>query len=296
MTKVTIRQRPTEAAKYFGLDRLDLAVHPAARQSVYARKDRDERTFVTGLNENAIAITSIADKSERAKKQKEVAELRKRLESQLGVDLGPHSDFWIGFEIDLVIPGMGDLTWDLDNATDHIKYLVAVAGRFVAPNVEVLSEPEYLNTFLYVHNPTEHTSRRVQLQELRDDVGAQLSLIKKQREKLFYLASALSLPVNPHMDRETLYMLLSTYRDTMKSVEDWEGLLAILNRDNATLQIQYVVETAMRRHKFSKESGQWTYKGQPLGATRLEVIDELSTADMRDVLAMLLEEFLPNWG
>ncbi|GAB3975851.1 hypothetical protein GCM10028806_34330 [Spirosoma terrae] len=293
--KVTIRQRPTEAAKYFGLDRLDLAVHPSARQSVFARKERDQRTFVTGLNENAPSVQSIADPKTRAKKIKEIQDLKKDLEAKLGVDLGPHSDYWLEFEIDLVEVGGHDLTWDLDLPLDKLKYTVALAGRFVADSYEQLSEPEYLNTFLYVHNSVQHTSRKVEIQELMDEVAGKISLIKNSREKLFYICSGLALPVNQHMDRESLYMQLINYRSKLKSIEEWSHLKDEIEKDNTTLQIQYVVDTAMRRHKFGKEAGQWTYKGTPLGGTKLDVISELSLTRQQELLAQILEEFLPHW-
>ena len=50
--------------------------------------------YRTGLDENALYIKNIVDPDIREGERRRVAELRKKLEAEVGFDLGPESDFY----------------------------------------------------------------------------------------------------------------------------------------------------------------------------------------------------------
>lgn len=275
--KVIIKQKPGDVARYFGWDQLPLpvAIHPSTSQIRYPRTEKDGRTYVTGLNEFSPRINAITDKSEREKQSKKIKALRLELEQQLNVDLGPVSDFWKSFEVPLIVKDQPETIWDLTDPLTRLKYIVALENRWVAPSLEDTYNEPYQDCLLYLHDEVSGKSRRLQTEELNDEVGGLLSGMKNNQQKLFYVGHLLQLPVNRQMNREDLYLRISEYRKKQKTLEDLEQLKKALEHDNSYLFVSYLVREGFKRKKFTNVDGIWTFNETGLGDSRDTVIEAL---------------------
>jgi len=287
-TRVIIKQRPTEASTYFGLDKLDLAVHPAASHTRRVRVEMDGVTYVTGLNENSPRVLAIKDTTLREKKQNELKKERKRLEERTGLNLDAHNDdFWAGFEIELITPYKSEIILDKSNPLHLIKYYAMLENRFVAPSLEDLESGEYQECYLYVHDPEVNKSRRAVLQEYKDDVAAAISSFKNNKDKLFYICSALELSVNKYLSRDDLYLMLSEYRDRLKKAEDFEKMLYVLKMSNEQLMVKFIVRQAFNKRILRKSGMVFEFAGTELGISKEDVEDFLLLPENAGTLSLL---------
>lgn len=273
------KQKPTKVSQYFGIDALERSVYPGARQTKTPKVESDRRTWVTGLNENSVRVNGLKDQAKRKAERDRIVKTRKELEELMGVDLSPHSSYWDEYELVLCERDKAERIVNLDKPEDRLFHIVAQENRFVAPSYDDLYLPEYEDTMYYIFNPKQDVTRKVLLQELKDEVGTLFATHKNNTDKLFYWAAALDKSVHRSMGREDLYSMLMNHRETLNSIESYEKFLDVLKRSNQELQLGYLVRKGVRNRVITKDGGQYVLSGQPLGVTETEVINNLQLAE-----------------
>jgi len=297
MKQIFIKQKPSPAAIYYGLNQYGtkkgedgVSVNPGARQSFGVRTETDGDTWVTGLNEESPRIMEIANDKERAAKQTEIKKLREKLERQLGKDLSAHSDFWLTYRMELVEKGNFKKALDLDKPEDLLLYTVALENRVLAKEFSQLQDPQYtaIKAFLYVYDPQTQITRKAIVQEFKDEIGYLFYSNRQDADKLFYWGAALNKGVNRGMTRSQLYSLLSSHVETLKTPEDYEDLLKILRKDNEELQYIYLFRLGIRKKVINRSKGLYVYKENELGKNEAEVVSYLGDSRNADVLESLM--------
>jgi hypothetical protein len=286
--KIIIKQKPNDLAKWNGLAEIGLSVYPSAKQSVYLGKEIDGMTWITGLNENASAVLRIEDVKLRKAKQDEIIAKRRKLETLTGLDLGPHSSFWAMHEIVLCEPLKHQLVLQTENPIDEINLCVLLANHFVAPSYEESFGDKYINCIFYVEDEERENSRKYRKQELVDECASVIFQLRNNRDKMFYILKALGISCNEGMTTNGLYILLSGYKNNLKTVEDYEKFLNVFTIDNTTLIAKTVVIEAMKKKIITQSEGFLHWGGTSWGTTTDEVVEAF--AKNEDSLMVLKDQ------
>ncbi|PRY38436.1 hypothetical protein CLV58_109163 [Spirosoma oryzae] len=286
-----IRQRPSKVARYYDTESRhnNRSVWPGVHQTYGVRLETDNRTWVTGLNADAASIRAIKNPKLKEAAQKEASDRLDFFTKHFNQDLSATSDFWSDYRLDLVRRDLLEYTLDLEKPEEALQYYVAIANRRLAPSEEDLDEPAYENTFLYVYDPKLHISRRARLRELKDEVGSLIHAQRNNPDRLFYWVAYLNMQPNIHMSREELYEKLNNYRDTKKTVEEFEALELVLNKDSEELQAAYLFRQARQKKRIVKVGSQYTLLEHELGKTDSEAIDTLLLPENTHLLDSLMD-------
>lgn len=137
---------------------------------------------MTGLDENAYAVTQIEDSAERKKVQKEIKTLREELEKLLGVTLDPFAEFWRSFYY-VLEEGM---VLDPVNPRDRLIERFLIANHFVAPDQEAIFENEdFHHCLFFFYRHKEAISKKAKEDLDRDKATTKLlSLFENNPSKL----------------------------------------------------------------------------------------------------------------
>lgn len=288
--KRVIKQKPNAMAKWSGLDAIDLAVFPSAKQSVYVGKEMDGLTWITGLNENSPEVLQIIDEKVRKERKDAIIKKRQELEVKTGLDLGPHSSFWRTLEIVLAEPLKQQLVLQTEEPLDEIKLHVLLANRFVAPSYEESFGEKYMNCIYFVEDEERENTRKFRKQELTDEAASVIFQLRANHEKLYYILKALGITCTETMTTHGLYMLLAGHKNSLKTVEDYEKFLEIFKMDNNTLVARTIVLEAIKRKIIKQSEGFLIWGGTRWGTNMEEVIR--SFADNSESLMALKQDLI----
>lgn len=300
---VYLKQYPRKASQHFGFwdgpNAPELHTHPGSRHKRFVKKQSNGITWLTGLDADAPEVLMMEDKKAQKAEQERRNKLRAELENAMGVNLSAHpnsdaeKDFWLNTQFELIEKGGTEKQLNLRDPKDRLFYLVGLANKWFAPDYEAMEEDEYADTYLYVYDPGKQTTRKQQVQELRDEIAALMVLNKRNKEQLFYWGHIVGLSVNWNMDVSVLYNLLSAHRDAKKTPEDLQYLLDLMNKPKADLQIDYLVKWGVRMRKIRKSGLTYQVLDVPeMGETLEDVKLNLSLVENTAVLAKLQQEEL----
>ncbi len=179
--------------------------------------------FRTGLDENAKNILAIEDKVERTRKQKEIVELRKRLEAELGgIDLSPTSKYYTskvhavnGVPVNVVHVEPyslkdGDNLFNLDVAEQYVTYLWIKSHPTIASSIEAYYRGEYPPETQFFVNDEDVTAdiEYSKKKKVNDAIVKFSSFSVEKRKKV---ARLLGLPVSDDTKETVVYNDVDNY-------------------------------------------------------------------------------------
>ena len=290
MSKYRLKQVITDLAKSTGLNKIEVSTFPSASFSVYLRKERDNLTWVTGLNENSPRVLNILDENLKQKEITRIKSERERLSNSTGLDLTPHSAYWKTFEMRLILPFEPESTLDKDNAADMILYYAAIENRILAPSFEDLNTERYKDAKLYVYDEEQESNKKYRKLELSEEISSKVFSIKDNYNKLYYLCKSLNITVNKDMSSRSLYILIGSYKEKLNSIQEHENFLNILNTPNEELMADSIVDTAIKNKVIYLENGILTWGGSQWGTTKNKAVKKFLQHE--ESLAALQEELL----
>lgn len=248
------------------------ALHPNSFRFYYPRKNRKGQ-WITGLTED------------ETKKYSDI----------LGIDLNPYSSFWETYRM-VLISGRTEITFNLNNPEEYIKYKCALANKYIAEKRDDLMEGIYHEEgcFLYVDDPEGDLRKENELAELKDEITSKIFLMKNQKEKMFLILSKTGKIVNESWNEGLLYkMLRSHVEECNNNKEKLQHFLDILEIDNYTLQVEYNVNKALTSNKkqvIKIVNGQYIFGDKVLGSNKAKAIEYFMKNE--DMFQLLLEEML----
>lgn len=270
-----IKQKLDESAASVGLAKYNKSKFLGAKEWVQAGIGNDGR-WITGIDENAIAINSIRDIDLKTKRKEEIKELRKELEDLTGYDLSARSPFWDEFYFNVV----GQL--NMANLIDRIKYHVLVSNNFVALTLSDIDDPEYYNAKFYLSNLEQETDEKTSKKRTKDEAVAKLfqlydSLLKLKLVAKYLLGSIIA----DGMRTEDIYNELSDFIEQDKKGENFRRFTEAIVKLTEELAVAGLVEDAckdyfgiIRYRNGLYQRGNITY-----GKTKEEVIKFLSNQE-----------------
>lgn len=285
---VELKQYADQSAASVGLDKYNRSKLPGTFEVVYPVRGRDGR-FVTGIDEDAASINSIADSELRRLKKEETLKLRKELEALSNIDLRATNEaFWSNFGVSLV----DNFALDLSLAKDKIKYHVLIANGYAAPELGVINSPEYINTKYYVSRKEEEASSRMVSTKTKDQARSELLALSKNYDKMILIAKFLLgvRAIKDGMDDGIVYEELSKFIDNPKEKGNITLFLAAVGKTIDELQYKLTVDEAIRKSIIKVREGYFQRGNATYGKTLQETLDYLSSVENSAEFASLKEE------
>ncbi len=176
-------------------------------------------SYRTGLDEKAPYLLKIKalDSETYDLEVKRIKELRKKLESETGLDLGPRSEYYtqifndrISIKAEIVRLKEGDNVFDLSEAFQTITYEWLRVHPLIASSYQAYERGDYAsNTQFYVND--EDIEEELQYKKktlINKAIGTLESLSLEKRKKV---ARLLGLPVSDNSKERFVYNLLDTF-------------------------------------------------------------------------------------
>ena len=248
---------------------------------------------VTGFDENALEIISIADDKERGKVQKQILADKKELEKLLGVDLAPSSSFWDKFFVALTDE---EIVLDMSNPMDKVKAKFLVANRYVAPSEDdIYNDERYESCIFYMYRDVEETTKKVQKQKRKDKAKGKLSLLSEDNpNKLKTVASYLfGYNAQADMSPEKAYEKLSEFieianEDVQK--KNIEKFLVAVDLTQEEMMTKLVFDKAIRKKIITQRNGIYRRGDKIIGNNYDEAVSNLKSVEMSGELVSLMKE------
>lgn len=249
----------------------EFTMEPMSSRSYRVEKGIDGR-FITGLTQ----------------------EQEERLGRILNKDLSNTSDFWtkvfrMSFQLN-----KGSMSLDSRDPYSEIFIAAAKANDRLAESKDALLDDVLLKrrTIFYINNKEEQEKKKVSLIELRDEVGSLLFQSKNNRDKLFWISNKIGLNVTKQYKEESMYNMISTYREKLTTKEKLEDFRAVLKLSNTELQAGYYVNIGLSKGLISidKETNQFRFLDQQVGKRQEDVNKFFSSPKNESHLAMLINE------
>lgn len=215
---------------------------------------------------------------------------RARLEKKTGENLADTSEYWENLIIDLVVGNEETRKFNLVRATEEIKYKAALANKFVAPSFDMIGEKGYYDCFLYVFEPAVEANKKQKLQELKDEATSLIYGMRSNKDKMFFLANYLSIPVNSEMSPQVLYLLLTNKKDSLKNFDEYSKFIDSLKKDPIELQIQVIVKQAILKKLIKYVNGMFTWADMPIGDSEVNVIKYFTKEENIEHFVLLKEQ------
>lgn len=285
-TLVEIKQTPDLGAQMLGLDKYNRSKFPSTFEIMQCGRGADGR-WVTGLDEDALAIMRIPDQELREKMRQEKKELRIELERLTGHNLGAKSDFWLTFYIKIV----DKLALNFDIPMDRVRYYVLLANNFSAPELEAKVDPEYINTKFYMHRSDSEDSQKSVKSRERDKAVADLFHLYDNPSKLKLIGRfILGTKVKESMSSDSVYNLL---RDSLSA--DKEGTIVrkfaeATSKTIEELSYKLIVDEAIQRHVIRIREGYYQRGNATYGKTMKDVLKFLSSPENANEFQSIKEE------
>lgn len=234
--------------------------------------------FITGL---VTSNNEVERKIEEAKKEE--------LEKVLGVDLGDTSSYWLSFFIRFRLPA-GTMQLNLNKPEEYIMYKAAIANKLLAPNKDFIEEnsEDHEDLVYYVFDIKEEESRKAKMQQLKDEISALMYNMRNSTDKLFYLCANKGKMVNPAFRAETLYAMMNSEKENMKSTEQLEKFRDYLNQSNELLQATYFVKKGIEKQIIKRNAEKkYAYKDISLGIDPDKVIEFIIQPANQELIVLI---------
>jgi len=265
-------------------------------------KEFDGR-YRTGLDPNAKYIQRIADDLEREIEVERVTKLREKLENDLGLDLGPRSEFWnyarskSATDQTHVQPVKlidGDNFYDLSVAYQELTFAWLRVHPTIASSIQAWQSGLFpASTQWYVQDKERENSILYKKKQIVNKAVVKLDeMLPTRRVKI---ARLLGLPVIDNTPEEFVYNELDNLlKKTELSTGDHKGLdpvkiftkFADMNED--LLHIKDLVKQSLQHSIYRKNPSGRIYEGEfEVATTQDELIKHLSDDSNQEELLIL---------
>jgi hypothetical protein len=259
--------------------------------------------YRTGLDPNAKYIKRIADDLEREIEVERVTKLRKKLEDDLGLDLGPRSEFWnyakskSSTDQTHVQPVKlidGDNYYDCDIAYQELTFAWLRVHPTIASSMQAWQSGLFpASTQWYVQDKERENAILYKKKQIVNKAVVKLDeMVPTRRVKV---ARLLGLPVIDNTPEEFVYNELDNLlKKTEVSTGDHKGLdpvkiftkFADMNED--LLHIKDLVKQAIQHSIYRKNPSGRIYEGEfEVATTQDELIKHLSDDSNQEELLIL---------
>lgn len=287
---IELKQAVDKSAQSIGLDKYGKSKMPGCFDYMQAGIGSDKR-WVTGIDENSLAIRQIPDLIIRAKTKEEVKERREFLENQLGLDLKAdlNNTYWEDF---LIKVGTG-LNLDLTNPVDLITYYVLLANNYAAPDITMTDAPEYINCKFYMSRLEEEQSTLATKRREKDKATSKLYSLYDNKTKLILIGKyILGTVVKDEMSNDTVYNMLSDYlaSEKDKKGEHVRKFLSVCDKTTEEMNIKIIVLEAIGSSLIKFREGLYQRGNITYGTSIDKVIEFISKPENAIEVDSLLEE------
>lgn len=233
-----------------------------------------------------------------------IKELRKNLEEELRIDLGPRSSYYsdifndrVNIKAEIVRLKEGDNVFDLENAYKTITYEWLRVHPLIASSYQAYERGEYpSNTQFYVNDENIEEELKYKKKTLINRaIGTLESLSLEKRKKV---ARLLGLPVSDNSKEQFVYNLLDTFikQSDIKS-GDFKGgnpvdmFTKFSALDDKIISAKDLVDQAIKHSVYRiTKGGRLTEGGQEIAKDRQELVDMLLDDKNQDDLFALQEK------
>jgi hypothetical protein len=285
-TFVEIKQSADLSAQTLGLDKYNRSKFPGTFEVMQPGRTPDGR-WVTGIDENAVTITSISDPVLRAQRAEEVKEIREELQRLTGLDLAGTSEYWNTYYIKIV----DKLALNFDNPADRIKYYILLSNNYAAPELDAKANPEFINSKYYMHRSENEEGVKAVKSRERDKAVADLYAMYDNKPKLTLIGKyILASKVKDSMSQDGIYNLL---RDSLSTDKDGSIVRKFNEATSKTveeLQYKLIVDEAVARHVIRIREGYYQRGNATYGKTMKDVLKFLSSPENANEFASIKEE------
>jgi hypothetical protein len=287
--KVTIKQVPDDFAVMFGLDKYNRSKMPQTFEFLQPARGADQR-YITGIDEESIAIRQIQDSVRREQVATEIKALRESLEKLSGIaDLSGTSTYWKTFGVK--ISADSDLVLVGTNPLDVIKYHVLVSNLYAAPNRIKASEPQYRHTKYYCLVSEVQDKEEVSTRKLRDRAKGQLIKISDDKDMMVMIGQFLEGDkYKAKMSEDTLYKMLSQYIEDPNEPDNVKRFTRATEADPEELQFKIAVDRAIKKRIIRFKDGYYQRGQVTLGRTPSDVLINLKKPDFATEFLSIRDE------
>lgn len=251
--------------------------------------------YVTGLDENSGKILDLIKKNpeEGLRKQKEIKELREQLQTRLGMDLGPHSDYFnFASKDDRKVQGFklvdGDNLFDIDyekNPWQALTFAWISNHPVIASSLEAYERGEYpADTQFYVNDEDISVEIAYRKHRLVDDAIIKFnSLTVPHRMKI---VRCMGLPITDDVSETVVY---NHFKEALSknemNVGPYIGKTPIMvfnmfaNLDKNDLKIRDLIEQSLLGQIYREGKAKKIYEGESVVfESKEDMIDFFSTS------------------
>lgn len=284
--KVFIKQIPDEYAEATGLAAYNRSRMPRCVDKLSPALNTDGR-YITGIDEESLAINMLPDQVVKANKKEEIRTLRLSLEAQTGLDLSGTSPFWSNYSVEL--KSDSEMVLLQTNPHDVIKYSVLISNNYVAPSKEEAGNPKYKDSKYFAFYTESAQKDKVTNRKIRDKARAELLKIADKKDTMLLLGQYLEgSKYVKSLDTDTLYDMLSDFIE--KSASNVEKFNRAVALDRSDLQFRITVDRAIKRKIIQMNNKIFQHGQVSLGSTVDEVINTLKTPEFASEFLFIKEE------
>jgi hypothetical protein len=263
-------------------------------------------SYRTGLDTEALYLDKLKKVSpENYKLEVErITELRKRLEKELGIDLGPRSEYYsqifndrVNIKAEIVRMKEGDNVFDLENAFKTITYEWLRVHPLIASSYQAYERGEYpSNTQFFVNDENIEEDLKYKKKTLINRaIGTLENLTLEKRKKV---ARLLGLPVSDSSKEQFVYNLLDTFiKQSDIKTGDFKGgnpvdmFTKFAALDDKIISAKDIVDQAIKHSVYRiTKGGRITEGGQEIAKDKQELVDMLLDDKNQDDLFALQEK------
>lgn len=263
-------------------------------------------SYRTGLDIEALYL----DKLEKVNPENHklevdrIKKLRANLEKELGIDLGPRSEYYsqifndrVNIKAEIVRLKEGDNVFDLDNAFKTITYEWLRVHPLIASSYQAYERGEYpSNTQFYVNDENIEEDLKYKKKTLINRaVGTLENLSLEKRKKV---ARLLGLPVSDNSKEQFVYNLLDSFikqqeikNGDFKGGNPVEMFIKFSALDDKIISAKDLVDQAIKHSVYRiTKGGRITEGGQEIAKDKQELVDMLLDDKNQDDLFALQEK------
>lgn len=284
---VIIRQVPSEFSESIGLDKHNRSRLPGTSENLQVSQGADGR-YITGFDEKSYLVPG----GETGELGVKIKAKRERLEKATGKDFSGLSPFWSTYYMS--IPSDKDLTLNLGNPMEEVKFTALVANLYVIPSKDEFVNPAYKDANYYAFTLENEVKEEVGTRKLRDKAIGKLSLIEDNVNKMVLVGQYLEgIKFTDKLGPDTLYKMLREYIE-QKDLKFAKLFINALDLSTEEMQRKILIDKAFKKRlivqvkagkKFIYQFGQVT-----LGSTIKEVYTNLSDAKFSNELLAIQNE------
>lgn len=286
--KVIIKQIPDDYASMTGLHKHNRSKMPKTIEFLQVGIGLDGR-FITGLDEDSMEINNISDPDEKERRRQETLDLRLFLEQKLQKKLDAASPFWKDFGVHLSADN--DLILNKSNALHVVMYNAMVANRYVAPDKDAASLPQYRNAKYYAYVAERANDEAVVDRLTRAKLSAKLVDMYENPDLMLLIGQYLEGDkYKAGMTPKTLFNMLSTFVEDTKEPDNAKRFMKAVDVDVNDLQFKITVDRAIKRKIIRYRDGYYQRGQVTLGKTPTDVVSNLRKPEFASEFLSIKEE------